>query len=73
MFVMILYALEFFRIVVRSFHTSEPHGSIADHTGATVNRVEVKSSQGGIGFGSKHKETAKLVQSENARKLSSLS
>ena len=42
LFVMILDAPEFFRIVVRSFHTSEPHGLIADHTGATVNRVGVK-------------------------------
>ena len=66
LFVMILDAPEFFRIVVRSFHTSEPHGLIADHTDATVNGVGVKSSQGGIGFGSKHEETAKLMQSEKA-------
>ena len=66
LFVMILDAPEFFRIVVRSFHTSEPHGLIADHTGATVNRVGVKSSQGGIGYGTKHEETAKLMQSEKA-------
>ena len=66
LFVMILDAPEFFRIVVRSFHTSEAHGLIADHTGATVNRVGVKSSQGGIGFGTKHEETAKLMQSEKA-------
>ena len=51
---------------MRSFHTSEPHGLIADHTGATVNRVGVKSSQGGIGYGTKHEETAKLMQSEKA-------
>ena len=66
LFVMILDAPEFFRIVVRSFHTSESHGLIADHTGATVNGVGVKSSQGGIGFGTKHEETAKLMQSEKA-------
>ena len=47
--------------MVRSFHTSESHGLIADHTGATVNRVGVKSSQGGIGFGTKHEETAKEI------------